>query len=186
MGRPSKLTPEQWLEIQRRFERGESLNKLAKEFRISAPSIHAMIGKQANRVKEVAKMIVEAEEAVSTLPPADQVSARNLADDLKAISHNFASAAKYGSMTSHRLAMLAQQQSVKVDDVDPLESGKNLAAIAALTKLANESSHIGMGLLKANNDLVEKLNKDAQDKPAPKQIVFRTIDGRKTPADANG
>jgi ABC-type transporter Mla subunit MlaD len=169
MGRPSKLTPEQWAQVDRRILDGEPVRVLAREFGISEASIRERIaksGKIAN-VQEVARKIVDAEQSLAALPISAQVSAQNLAARLRAISDNLASAAHYGAQTAHRLNALANSEVQKVDDAQPLASVENLKGVAALTKLANESASIALTLLAANKETVTKLN---EEKPERKKL----------------
>lgn len=156
MARPSKLTEKQWTEIERRHLAGESMRSLAAEFRISEAAIRKRVSARTNEIKDVAAQLVEAEQRFMALPVSSQISARTLADELKAISGNLASAASYGAMTAHKLAKVAHIQAAKIseherDEVRP----DDLKGIAALTNLANQASNIGLGLMVANKDFKE-------------------------------
>lgn len=160
MARPSKLTEKQWAAIEKRLMDGEKPAALAKEYGINRAAITRKFSQQVRNVKAVANQIVTAETALRALPVAQQIAAISLADDLRAISGHLASAAKYGSMTAHRLSGIAHSQVERIDDADPLrkESLESLQGIAALTKLANASSEIGLSLLAANKDMVREAN----------------------------
>lgn len=166
MGRKSKLTPDQWNEIQKRHIDGESLRSLAKEFGVSESSARERISAQSAQIKTVANQIVTAERALAQLPVSAQITAQNLASKLRAISDNLASAAQYGAATAHRLSALANSEVAKVDDADPLASAEKLRGVAALTTLANESGKIALNLLAANKEDVARVNRgDADKKP---------------------
>lgn len=175
MGRKSSLTPEQWLEIERRHVvDGESINALATEFGINESSIRrkikpnkAEVPKGQNPLKVIAleKVAADAEskriaEQIAQLPYAKQQIVADLATKLTNISVHLASAAEYGAATAHRLSGIANAQVAKIDDADPLkkDSLESLKGISALTRLANESSTIGINLLSANKDMVRDLN----------------------------
>lgn len=174
MGRKSKLTPEQWAEVDRRIIEGESIRALAREFGVSDATIRERIAKHGKKenVQEVARKIVDAEQSLAALPLTAQITARNLAEKLLAISDNLASAAHYGAQTAHRLNALANSEVQKVDDADPLASVVSLKGVAALTKLANDSASIALNLLAANKDTVTKLNTDPPKTPSidPKKM----------------
>lgn len=172
MGRKSKLTEAQWAELFRRVAEGESRRALSREFGISEASIRekeAKIGKTAD-VQNVARMIVETERALQSLPVSAQVSAQNLAAKLRSISDSLASAAELGARTAHRLHSLANSEVAKVDDAEPLASMEALRNVGALTKLGNESAAIALNLLAANKDTVKKIN----DEPPQAAPVDRT------------
>lgn len=162
MGRKSKLTDEQWAEVERRIIEGASVRALAREFGISEASIRERIAKHGKTatVQEVARKIVDAEVSLAALPLSAQISAQNLAARLRAISNSLAQAAELGAATAHRLTHLANAEVQKVDDANPLESLGNLKGVAVLTKMANESAAIGLNLLAANKDRVKQLTDD--------------------------
>ena len=103
---------------------------------------------------------------ISALPVSRQQIVGTLAQRLSNISTHLASAAEYGAATAHRLSGIAHEQVAKIDDADPLnqESMESLRGIAALTKMANEASEIGVNLLRANKDAVDELNKGQERK----------------------
>lgn len=174
MGRKSSLTPEQWVEIERRhIVDGESINALAAEFGINESSIRRRIkpnkaelpnGQKPLQVLAQEKVKADKEvqriaEQIAELPIARQQIVTDLAQKLVNISGHLASAAEFGAMTAHRLAGIAAAQVEKIDDVDPLKSASALMSVAHLSKLANVSSEIGINLLRANKDAVDEANK---------------------------
>lgn len=169
MGRKSSLTDKQWAEVGKRLLSGaESARSLAKEFGTSEASLRRRFPAQRKDIKDVANQIVAAEVALRSLPIASQIDALSLVDELKAISVHLAGAGKYGAMTAHRLSGIAHGQVERIDDADPLKSANELACIALLTKVANGAAEIGIGLLKANQDML----RPEEAKPTPVQIVF--------------
>lgn len=160
MARPSKLTNKQWADIRRRLLAGEKAANLAREFGVSRASISTKVTKRLETVKTVANQIVAADHALRSLPVTEQLETLTLADDLRAISMHLAGAGKFGAATAHRLSGIAHAKVAEIDDAEPLsaESMESLKGIAALTKVANESSIIPMGLLNANKDFIRSLN----------------------------
>ncbi|RMX08509.1 Hin recombinase [Corticibacter populi] len=173
MGRKSRLTPEQWDEVERRhFVDGESVSALAREFGIDEAAIRRKISPKKSEIRKLAEQKVAADakskeitRIVEAMPPVMQAQFQTLTSSLTRISQHLASAAEYGSATAHRLSALAHAEVSKVDDADPLnrESLEAMKGVAALTKLANESSSIALNLLAANKEAVTKLNEP----PAP-------------------
>lgn len=154
MARPSKLTDAQWESIGKRLLSGESAAKLSREFRVSKAAISTRFSKRNETIKSVANQIVETERALSFLNVSEQIAARSLADDLKAISEHLAGAARFGAATSHRLAGIAHNKVAEIDDAKPLDEDSlaALKGIAVLTRMANDASEIGLNLLRANKD----------------------------------
>lgn len=171
MARPSKLTPDQWAEIDRKLAAGEGVRDLAKEYGISPASVSKRgVSKQTKQVQVVAKQLAEAQTALAELPVHQQYIAVSLAEKLRNISDNLAAAAQYGAQTAHRLSALANSEVAKVDDAEPLASVENLKGVAALTKLANESATIALNLLSANKETVQRINDGTDGSHIPTSI----------------
>ncbi|MCH4572244.1 helix-turn-helix domain-containing protein [Achromobacter xylosoxidans] len=168
MGRPSKLTEAQWEVIGKRLLAGESTSALAREFGVSKGAISTRFSKRTETIKAVANQLVAADRAMANLNVSEQIAARSLADDLKAVSEHLAGAARYGSATAHRLLGVAHGKVAQIDDADPLNAAsvEAMKGIAAMTRLANESSEIAVNLLRANKDNIEDLNRGGKDVPA--------------------
>jgi Sigma-70, region 4 len=160
MGRKSKLTEKQWEIIGKRFLDGESARKLGDEFGVSEGAIRLRFSTQHKKIKSVANQIVAAETALKELPITTQIAARNYADQLMSISTHLAGAANFGAATAHRLSGIAHGNVAKIDDAAPLDekSMESLRGIAVLTKMANESSQIGLNLLAANKEFIKEQN----------------------------
>jgi IS30 family transposase len=185
MGRKSSLTPEQWVEIERRhLVDGESINSLAAEFGVNESSIRRRIKpnkaespNEPKPLRQLAQEKVEADKAVrriaeqiAELPIARQQIVTDLAQRLTNISTHLASAAEYGAATAHRLSAIAHSKVAEIDDAKPLDDQESVTAlkgVAVLTKLANESSEIAVNLLRANRDTIEELNKRERDALPP-------------------
>jgi hypothetical protein len=165
MGRKSKLTPEQWAEVDRRLINGEPARAIARHYDVSETVIRNRKSAQVQDIKDVAQQIVATERALTKLPISAQITAQNLAAKLRAISDSLASAAQLGAATAHRLHALANAEVNKVDDADPLGSLESLKSVGVLTKLGNDSSHIALNLLAANKETVAKAN-DEEDAAA--------------------
>lgn len=160
VGRPSKLTDKQWEQIGKRLLAGECAAELAREYGISKASVSIRFSKRNETIKDVANQLVATERAMSFLNVSEQMAARSLADDLKAISEHLAGAARFGAATSHRLAGIAHGKLADIDDAAPLndESRTALRDIDVLTKMSNGASEIPLGLLKANKEQIDEIN----------------------------
>ncbi len=152
MSRPCKLTPQQQIDIFERILKGDKPADIAREVGLSKGRISQMFAARAHLIRDTAKATAEAEKMMNSMPVVDQILARTLANELKEISSNLASAARYGAQIAHRLNGIAHCQVETVDDANPENSMRALQNIAVLTKIANSSAEIGLGLLKANKD----------------------------------
>jgi hypothetical protein len=166
MGRPSKLTDAQWDEIRKRLLAGEKAADLSREYGVSKTRISERVSKRVENIKTVANQIVATEVSLRALPVSEQNDALSLADDLKSISKHLAGAGRYGAATAHRLSGIAHMKVAEIDDAAPLteDSLSALKGIAVLTKMANESSEIGLNLLRANKEAVDRLNEPESDR----------------------
>jgi hypothetical protein len=171
------LTDAQWEKIGKRLIAGESPSALAREFGVSKSTISGRFSERVQNVKDAANQIVAAENALSKLNISEQIAARSLADDLKAISTHLAGAARFGAATAHRLSGIAHNKAAEIDDQAPLDgdSTEALKGIAILTKMANEASEIGVNLLKANKDTIDDLNKRDTDHSSPVNPARGTV-----------
>ena len=167
MARPSKLTPDQWKEVERRVLAGDPIRAVARDFGINEAAIRQRVSTQTPRVKMVAEKLAEAQTALAELPVHQQYIAVSMAEKLRNISDNLAAAASYGAQTAHRLSALANSEVAKVDDAEPLASVENLKGVAALTKLANESATIALNLLSANKDRIKEVEDMERTKAIP-------------------
>lgn len=154
MGRKSKLTEAQWLEIEKRMLAEEPVRALAREFGVSETAIRARKSSHVTEIKAVANQIVKAEVALRALPITSQRTAETLAQKLLALSDNLLGAASNGAATSHRLNAIANGLVQRVDDANPLESMDTLKAVAIIGKIANDSAAIGLNLLNANKGMI--------------------------------
>lgn len=150
MGRPSKLTPDQWREVESRLNAGESAAVLSREFDVSQGLISQRFSKISKEVKKTAEAIAQSQNMLSVLPVAQQYQAISLAEKLRNISNSLAHAAENGAATAHRLSAIANLQVQKIDEEDPMNSQEQLQAISALTKIANDAASLGLGLVNAN------------------------------------
>lgn len=176
MGRKSSLTPEQWIEIERRHVvDGESINALAEEFGVNESSVRRKIKpnkaespNRQNPLKIIAEEKVRADaeskriaEQIATLPYAKQQIVSDLARKLTNISEHMACGAEYGAATYHRLSGIAHMKAQNIDDTAPLteETINERKDIASIMRMANEAAEVPLGLLKANKEAVDSINK---------------------------
>lgn len=164
MGRKSALNEKQWAEVERRSIAGESGRKLAAEFGITEGAIRKRLGTQVKQIKIVANQIVETNRALKALPIGAQISAQTLAEELMAVSMHLASTAKFNAATAHRVAGIANAKAAEIDDAAPLddESRAALRDVAVLVDMSNKASEVPLGLLKANKEAVDSLNKSKE------------------------
>jgi uncharacterized phage infection (PIP) family protein YhgE len=172
MGRKSKLTPEQWAQIDRRLVAGERPSHLAKEYGVNPSQITRRGGKEGlaqktQKVREVAQSLAQAQTALAALPVAEQHTAVRLAEQLRQTSDHLAGASVNASAIAHRLTSIASTEMDKVDDTDPLSTVGHLKSVSTLMNLAKEAAHIPLNLLAANKDRMKSLEEAPSDAPKP-------------------
>lgn len=179
MGRPSKLTPEQWAAMGQRLLTGETARALGREFGVSESAIrkrfgaHQNVSAQSAQVRSAAEKLALAQTALQTLTPAQRPVAIGLAAKLQSISDSYASAAELGAKTAHRLHALANAEVNKVDDADPLSEGSLSAmkGVSLLTKLGNDALVPATNLLAANKETIQKINAPDTDSGAGSGVL---------------
>jgi hypothetical protein len=168
VGRPSKLSPDQWAEIAQRSAAGESSRALAKEFGVDESTVRAKVSPQTPRVREIAAKLAAAQEELATLPIPQQHVALSLAEKLRGISRDLAGAAAYGADTARRLKERANAEATKIL-AEPQIDVNRMSVVAGLTKLANESASIAQGLLAGGDrgtlKQIQLLEQGTPDKP---------------------
>ena len=162
MARPSKLSPEQWAEVEGRFQAGETASSLARVFGVDEAAIRRKFRRETPIVRAAAEKLADGQRAVAALPVALQPVAIDLAAKLRNISTSLASAAELGAATAHRLHALANSEVAKVDDAEPLASAESLRAVAGLVKLGNDAAQIGVNLLAANKERIKAADDQAE------------------------
>jgi hypothetical protein len=180
MARPSKLTPAQWSEVERRLLSGEGARALGREFGVSEGAIRQRFGTttrvstQSAQVQETAQKIADANLALEALPIAQRPIAMDLAELLRSTSLSLGRAAELGAKNSHRLQHLANTELQKVDDATPLSDEKSMVAlknVAALTKMANDAAATPINLLAANKDRLKEDPPDPNAAPTSGVLV---------------
>jgi hypothetical protein len=166
MSRPSKLSEAQWAEVLRCAANGESLGSLADRFGVSKGTVSKRISKRLGNVKTLAKTIASAETQLEEMPVLQRLATRSLADYLKSIGSNLATAAERNTRTSARLAALAETH------MDKVESGELVSApaVAALIDVSNKAAAIGVAFMTAN-----KPKDDTNGKPTLEQLVTESM-----------
>lgn len=184
MGRPSKLTPEQWADIERRMSGGEKAADLAREHGVSQSQITRRVTQVSQVVRNVAVKVAEAQTALAALPAAQQYNALSLADKLRSISHSMAAGAELGAKNFHRLSALANNELQKVDDANVTSSEGALKVVAVLTKMANDAAATPVNLLAANKDRIVKLEEAEVVEGAPQTSGVLAVPGMMADTEA--
>jgi hypothetical protein len=103
VARQSKLSPEQWADVDRRSAAGEGVRALVKEFGLSLATIGRLsVSEQTEQVRSAAEQKAAAVLAIEALPTAQQNIAVSLAEKLRNIRASLASATELVAATAHR------------------------------------------------------------------------------------
>ena len=161
MGRPSKLSEPMREEIGRRIAAGEPIRALAREFRVAESTLRENFSAQAPKIRKLATALASTELEVAELPVSAQRAVRDLANQLKAIQDDYATAAANGAKTSAHLSKLALHRAQQLDETAGLE---DLVAVSALSRTANQALAPAATLIQANK--AQDLGKSEEDSRA--------------------
>lgn len=167
MGRPSKLTKEQWLQAEHEHVvDGVAIMTLAKKYGVHESALRrrlrpnqAEVARGVNTLRDLAKEKADAvqelalvEGKIAELPVTRQVIVNDLAERMKSITVHLTCAAEASAETSKKLALLARAQANRIDITKPIndKTRDTVSAISAITRTANEAGSIGMGLIAAH------------------------------------
>lgn len=151
MASSKKIPPSKWADILRRFiVEGESASALAREIGVTEGAIRKRAGTKRYEVKDLANQIVTSQKKYDSYDDSTKVLVDDMVSQLRAISNNIARAAISSSATSARLSKIAEAQTLKIDEDNPMETAEELQAISALTKMANDAAIIPMNLINSS------------------------------------
>jgi hypothetical protein len=167
MGRPSKLTKEQWLQAEHRHVvDGVTIDALSIEFGVSPTALRRKLRPTpAERAKGIptlrhlaarkaaaADALAVVDNEIAELPETRQIIVNDLASRMKAISVHLSCAAETSAATAHKLTMLANAQANRIDPTKPIndKAREIVSSINAITKTANEAGAMGLNLIAAH------------------------------------
>jgi hypothetical protein len=176
MGRKSKLTPEQWAEVDRRLLESESARAIAASLDVSEAIIRARKKTRVEKIKSAANQIVAADRAIKGLDISSQRIALSWAQKLQAMSDGLAEAGMLGAMNAADLKGLARAELVKA--MEALQAGRLTDVATALAKMkelggmANDEADIAIRLATPMKEAV----RDAQKTPPADAPDLSTLD----------
>ena len=161
-GRPSKLSPEQWTEAERRITvEGESQSSVARYFGVSPSLFSEKFSDRKVVIEKAAVQVAEVQNVLESLSETELECTLTLAEQLREISSNMAIAATFSSKTAGRLSQIAHSQLRHVGNTDaPMtpEQIEQLKTVHGVNRMANDASVIPLGLLNANKESVKIIN----------------------------
>ena len=83
MGRPSKLSERRWDDLGHRLLYGEHAADLAREFGVSKSAVSFRFSELHRTIRSVAHRLINAEDQLRALAPAEQLAALRLAEYLR-------------------------------------------------------------------------------------------------------
>lgn len=181
MSRYARLTPKQWEEAAKLLADRVSYRAIAAKFGCSESTIRKGLDKLLDLANKKVQSDIESRavsNTISALSEPHQRVVNVMAERLTKISEHMASAAQWAAMSADHCAELANMN-VKNILKNPLGSAESIEALRSfkvMTEMANLSAEIPIGLLRANKDAIDDLNKAGQQPPEPKQIVFTVVD----------
>ena len=162
MGTQKRLTQAEWATLEKRLMAGESARSLAREYGNTEAAIRHRFG-QVKKIKinDAAVKLVEARQAIESLPPTLRPQVNALADTLQQISEMAARSAELAARTAYRMSHIANVQASKLDEENPdVETAR---MVAGFTDTANKAFHQPMELMKAHKSIMD--DAQAEDDP---------------------
>ena len=123
MARPSKLTPPQWTELERRALKGERACDLSVEFGIS----ETVICRRVSQLRKKANSIIK---QIDSLPVTAARFAIQTAEQNLGTRQNVEIIAKEGTAVAAHLAQLARKRVEPMQELPPAEELRDVAAAA--------------------------------------------------------
>jgi len=177
MARKTKLTDKEWQVIGNRMAAGESVRALSREFGVPESTIRTRLSAQSKTVANLVNTMVSAEVAIKQLPISAQVSAHNLAAQLRSISMSLTSGAAKGAMLYDHFQTVAIARSKKVSADGELDEDA-VKQVAGLMRVANIGAEVPMQMVKITKELAEA-GIDEKDANAPiSTITVRVVDAK--------
>lgn len=152
MGRKPALTPDQEQRAIERHIAGESLRSLAAEYGVAESSLRARISSRAQEIKNAAGLIAQTERTLTKMSISAQITARTVASKLMRAMDTMATGNELAAGSYLKLMMAANAASQRIDDANPMGSPESIGAIAAvsaLTKVANVAGEMPMRMMAA-------------------------------------
>ncbi|HET8688146.1 MAG TPA: hypothetical protein VFM18_16040 [Methanosarcina sp.] len=180
MARPSALSPKKWEELIKRVPPlgTESIRSVAKEYGISEGAIRKRVNTHEKPILNLANQIAATETEFEKLPFSTQVKVRNLADEIKGMQFDLASAGKLNAQTAKMFSQAAHDATSRImfkamsDDGETIsperlaECGEELLPVMKSLQIANEAGKIPLKIAEISSKQKEEDKpKDLDDAP---------------------
>lgn len=177
MGRPSKLTDDQWKELGARLLGGAKAADLAREYGVPRSAISERFSERNRTVRELATQVVEVNRAIAARPQIEQDAIHQLAHDMETISRNYAS------------QTVAQSEAGKLLSAGALAQLKGIILTRPLTEEDRDGIKDAVGMIRAANEAAVPtrdmltMNKDRMVRELEKADVIEaeTVDVKSMP-----
>lgn len=171
MGRPSKLSPQQWAEITRRAAAGEAITALAKEYGVNHAQVSRRVSHLSHAVRNAAEKLALGRMAVAALPVRQQAGAETLADQLQHMSTDLAAAGVAGARMARHLQELALGEAERVNARNLESHADTLKTAAVLTRMANDAAMTPTALATAKRAQLQEGQDVAEELPTVIRLV---------------
>ena len=134
----TKLTRDQWNDIERRLLEGERGFALAKEYGVSEGTIRYRFPKKREELDNAVDAVIQARTAVAKLPKSLQLRVANLADVKMQIIDMQSRSALLAAQTAYKMTQVANTQADKIDEHAPdLETARIVHGFLETAKVAS-------------------------------------------------
>lgn len=134
----TKLTRDQWNDIERRLLEGERGFALAKEYGVSEGTIRYRFPKKREELDNAVDAVIQARTAVAKLPKSLQLRVANLADVKMQIIDMQSRSALLAAQTAYKMTQIANTQADKIDEHAPdLDTARVVHGFLETAKVAS-------------------------------------------------
>lgn len=156
MARPSKITDEELEQIANRVLAGESLSAVCREFGVDKGNTQRRITQRNTTIKALANQKATVLAEIRAQPVKQQLLINELAEGIMAMNSNLLKHGVSASVRGAELSAAANKRLAMAISEDGTVDVEALKEVAALGRMANEASEVPMGLVKANQDAINK------------------------------
>jgi len=134
----TKLTRDQWNDIERRLLEGERGFALAKEYGVSEGTIRYRFPKKREELDNAVDAVIQARTAVAKLPKSLQLRVASLADVKMQIIDMQSRSALLAAQTAYKMTQIANTQADKIDEHAPdLDTARVVHGFLETAKVAS-------------------------------------------------
>jgi hypothetical protein len=170
MGRKSKLTDQQWLDIERRLNNGEKQSDLAKEFGVDRSLINKRFSQQVEKIETLAKQVLTTECEIKQLNLFQQSLLVEKVNHLRMRDSFLEQGAHHSAFVFNKLSLAARHKAEKLNlDAEVIDEDE----ISSLMKLGMTANTFAKSPIEMKKS--ERETKDSTEKTIIEVVHSPTV-----------